>query len=194
MGRPKRSSLVALPWSEAHGRVLAAVVLAAEGLHLRAIADRADLPYSVVQREVDRLEQGGLVTSTKFHTARVVRPNIHNRLFPELRALLLKAYGPVEVLRQLLVDEETIEAAYLFGSWAARYEGEWGEPPADLDVLIVGATPPRRVEELEADAEDRLGQPVQITLVPPRDWHSRKSGFVRTVRQRPLVAILSEIE
>jgi predicted nucleotidyltransferase len=194
MGRPRRAPLLPLPWSEAHGRVLAAIVLAEDGLHLRAIADRTGLPYSVVQREVDRLERGDLVSSTKVHTARVVSANTQNRLYPELRALLLKAYGPREVLEELLVGEESVAAAYLFGSWAARYEGQWGEGPADIDVLIVGTMPAQRVDELEAEAEERLGQPVQITVVPRNDWRSGKAGFVRTVRQRSLVPIAGEIE
>ncbi len=95
-------------------------------------------------------------------------------------------------MRQLLSDEPGISAAYLFGSWAARYEGQWGEPPADIDVLIIGEMPSRQVEELEGEAEDKLGLPVQITVVPPDDWRSARAGFVRTVRKRPLVPIVAE--
>jgi predicted nucleotidyltransferase len=189
MGRPRRPPLAPLPWSEAHGRVLATVLLAPEALHLRAIADLTQLPYSVVQREVDRLERGDFVKTTKFHTARVVRANEQHFLFPELRALLLKAYGPTVVLRELLANEGGIDAAYLFGSWAARYEGQWGDSPADVDVLVVGSMPLARAEELEAKAEDLLGQPVQLTVVPSEEWRRGKAPFVQTVRQRPLVPI-----
>ena len=35
-----------------------------------------------------------------------------------------------------------MEEAYIFGSWARRYEGELGPPPADIDVLIVGDADP----------------------------------------------------
>ncbi|MGH2970857.1 MAG: ArsR family transcriptional regulator [Gaiellaceae bacterium] len=174
--------------------MLAAVLLASDGLHLQAIAERAGVPYSVVQREVDRLERAHVVESKKLHTARVVRANIAHPLFAELRALLLKAYGPVEIMRELLVVEPGIKVAYLFGSWAARYEGRWGEPPADIDVLVVGELPVRRVESIEVEAEDTLGQPVQITVVPPEEWRSRGTAFVRTVRQRPLVPIVDESE
>lgn len=134
------------------------------------------------------------MSSTKVHTARVARPNLQHWLFPELRALLIKAYGPETVVRDLLVDEPSITAAFLFGSWAARYHGVWGEPPADVDVLIVGSVPLRRVEELEAEAEDKLGLPVQITVVPPDQWRSGEAGFVRTVKQRPLVTIVGDAE
>ncbi|MGH2933977.1 MAG: MarR family transcriptional regulator [Gaiellaceae bacterium] len=193
MGRARRPPLVPLPWSEAQGRVLAAVVLAGEGLHLRAIADRTGLPYSVVQREVNRLERARLADSTKIHTARVVRANAAHPLYPELRALLLKAYGPGEVMRELLATEPGVVDAYLFGSWAARYEGEWGEPPADIDVLVIGKMPMRSVERIEAEAEDRLSQPVQITVVPDDVWSSGKTAFVRTVRARPMVRIFGEL-
>jgi predicted nucleotidyltransferase len=132
------------------------------------------------------------VSSTRFQTARVVRPNTEHWLFPELRALLLKAYGPVEIVRSLLADEPGVSCAYLFGSWAARYEGQWGEPPEDIDVLVVGEVPLRRAEELEAEAEVKIGQPVQLTVVPPEEWRIGTTGFVRTVRQRPLVPILDE--
>jgi hypothetical protein len=98
MGRARTSPLAPLLRSDALGRVLAAIVLNPESMHLRAISDRTQLPYSVVQREVDRLERDHLVKSTRFATARVVRPNIDHPLFPELRALLLKAFGPREVL------------------------------------------------------------------------------------------------
>jgi predicted nucleotidyltransferase len=122
----------------------------------------------------------------------MVRPNTKHWLFPELRALLLKAYGPIEQLSNLLADEPGVSAAYLFGSWAARYEGQWGDSPADIDIIVVGDVSLMRVEELEAEAEDKLGHPAQITVVPPRDWRAGKTGFVRTVRQRPLVPILDE--
>lgn len=158
-------------------------------MHLRAISEHTQLPYSVVQREIDRLEKGHLLRSTRFASSRIVRPNENHPLLPELRALLLKAYGPREVLSELLATEGGIAEAYIYGSWAARYRGEWGEPPADVDVLLVGKVQPSRREELEAEAEDFLGQPVQIEVVAPRDWTAERSTFVRTLKQRPLVPI-----
>jgi hypothetical protein len=44
------------------------------------------------------------------------------------------------VLAEELGGVEGIDSAYLFGSWAARYAGEAGRPPADLDVPVIGAT------------------------------------------------------
>jgi hypothetical protein len=188
MGRP-RASLLAPLWSEATARVLAAALLAPESLHIQAISDRTELPYSVVQREVDRLEKARLLKSTKFGQSRVVRPDERHPLLPELRALLLKAYGPIEALSTLLDGERGVESAYLHGSWAARYLGEPGPPPADVDVILVGNVSPRRREELEAEAQDLLGQPVQIETALRNEWDADGSAFIRTVKSRPIVPI-----
>jgi predicted nucleotidyltransferase len=189
MGRSRRSALAPILRSEAQARILATLFLSPESRHLRALSDLAAQPYSVVQREVDRLEAADLVRSKRSGTSRVVRANPDHPLFSELRALLLKAYGPGELIGELLEREAEVEAAYLYGSWAARYDGAWGTPPADIDVLLVGRVSADRTTELEAAAEERLGQPVQIVVLPPAEWREATSPFVRTVKQRPLVVI-----
>lgn len=189
MGRPRASALVPILRSEAMARTLASVLLSPEALHIRDIADRAGVSYSVVHREVERLERAGLVATAKFGAARVVRPVESHPLYPELRSLLLKAYGPRDVLAELIADVPGVTEAYLYGSWAARYLGDWGAHPQDLDVAVVGKPQIRRIEEIEAEAEDRLGQPVHIHVVGPTDWSSQQSPFIRTVRSRPMVSL-----
>ena len=175
--------------SEALARVLATAFLAPDALNVSEIAKSQSLSYSVVQREIDRLEGAGIVHSERFAQSRVVRVNDRHRLYPELRALLLKSYGPEAVLAELLDRVGGVEAAYLFGSWAARYHGEWGPAPADVDVLVVGQPDPREIEDLAADAEDRLGMRVEPVVVAPDAWRTARTPFVRTVRDRPLLPI-----
>src|ERR671938_515232 len=102
MGRDELTPFFRTP---SQGRVLAAVLLA---------------------RPEDRLERYGLVTSERFAQARVVRPNERSAYLGDLRSLVLKAYGPAVVLGELLAPLDGIEAAYVFGSWAARLAGETG--------------------------------------------------------------------
>jgi len=104
----------------------------------------------------------------------------------------LKAYGPRKVLADCLRGERGIEAAFLFGSWAARYQGEWGPPPADVDVVVIGRPSITRMEEVETDAEGILGQPVQLTVVPADVWKRASDPFVQTVRARPLVPVTDD--
>lgn len=55
-----------------------------------------------------------------------------------LTDLLAVTYGPLPVLTDLLSAATGVEEAYIYGSWAARYLGEPGSVPQDVDVLAVG--------------------------------------------------------
>jgi predicted nucleotidyltransferase len=169
--------------------VLSAIYLSPDALHIQAIAERTAVPYSTVQREVDRLEAAGLVATRRFGSARVARPNESHLLHPELRMLLIKSYGPQFVLSDLLRHESGVERSFVFGSWADRYHGNWGAPWSDVDVALVGDVTPRRAEELEAEIEDRFGFPTHVVVVPPATWDTADDPFIRTVKDRPLVEV-----
>src|SRR5439155_10027404 len=100
-----------------------------------ALGRRANVPSSTAHREVERLERYGVVTSERFAQSRVVRVNEQVPYVDDLRSLVVKAYGPSAVLAELLGAVDGVEAAYVFGSWAARLLGEQGPPPRDVDVL-----------------------------------------------------------
>jgi hypothetical protein len=46
--------------------------------------------------------------------------------------------GPHYVIGQQLAEVDGLPEAVLYGSWAARFQGEPGELPNDIDVLIAG--------------------------------------------------------
>ena len=48
-----------------------------------------------------------------------------------------------------------VDAVYLFGSWAARYAGQRGRAPADIDVLVIGR-PDRHELDEAVQARSRL--------------------------------------
>jgi MarR family len=186
-----RDELTPLFRSPAQGRILAVVLLARpeERLTISEIGRRADVPSSTTHREVDRLERFGLVTSERFAQARVVRPNESNPYLGDLRSLVLKAYGPAAVLGELLAPLASIDAAYVFGSWAARLGGEAGPPPGDVDLLVVGTPDPAALDAAMQEAEGTLGREVQPTVVAPGEWESGQSPLLRTIKERPLVPL-----
>jgi len=78
-----------------------------------------------------------------------------------------------------------------YGSWAARYHGEPGPVPVDVDVLIVGSADPNDLDEVAIAAQQRLGRAVNIRRVRPATWHDPDptDPFLASVRARPLVAL-----
>lgn len=177
--------------SRGQGRLLARVFLhPEEPIPLAGLAREVGLDAATVLREVNRLEQAGLVVSTRIGRARVVRPDERSPFYPELSALLFKAFGPATVLARRLTGVQGIEAAYVFGSWASRYHGELGPAPGDIDLLVVGRPDRRTLGQVCREASRELGLEVTPTIVPKDAWDSDKTGFVRSLKKEPLVTLL----
>lgn len=153
---------------------------------------RTGIPQQTISREVDRLSKAGLLKVRSLGRMKLVEANQDSTYFPELRALLLKAAGPAVVLGDRLRRIPGIDEAYVFGSWARRYEGEIGPPPADVDVMVVGDADPDAVEAACLQAGRRLGLEVNPVVLSGAEWRRSRSGFVRHVRKGPLVQVLSD--
>jgi predicted nucleotidyltransferase len=157
-----------------------------------SIADlerRTGIPQQTLSREIDRLTRAGVVTSRQMGRMKLVEANRDSPYFPDLRSLLLKAVGPAEVIRDRLAPIPGIEEAYLFGSWAQRYEGELGPPPSDIDVLVIGDPDPDDVDAACRSVQRELGLEVNPVVLTRREWESGKSGFLRQIRRGPLVPL-----
>ena len=183
--------------SPGQARLLARLLLD-DGRRWRSLTELSRwvrLAPSSVQREVDRLARAGLVETERVGNVRRVRANMDSPFFPELRGLVVKAFGPVPVLGAALSRVPRVEKAYLFGSWARYHLAPhmMQEPPRDIDVLVVGLPDPNRVYQACAVAERELGLEVSPTIVDPGSWsragHADAPAFVRAVRTSELVPL-----
>jgi predicted nucleotidyltransferase len=147
------------------------------------------IPQQTVSREVGRLLNAGLLAGRRVGRLHFVKPNEASPYFLELAGLLLKALGPRSVLGERLAGMDGVEEAYLFGSWARRYEGEPGPPPGDIDVVLIGEPDIDAVYEACREASAILGQEVNPVVLMPAEWRSNRSGFVRELRKGTLVAL-----
>ena len=176
--------------SNTQGDILAALFLdTGREWTVADIARQVDSPYSLVHREVLRLVHGGIARDRRVGRARLVQANENYALVAPLQQIVLATYGPRAVLGQELQGVAGIEQALIYGSWAARYAGEEGTPPRDIDVLLVGTTPRKLLEQIAQTAGNRLAQEVNITRVSPEIWASTTDLFIKTIRERPHVEI-----
>jgi DNA-binding transcriptional ArsR family regulator len=159
-------------------------------LSLTEIAARTGAPHPSVYREIQRAEQAGLVTSRKIGNTRLVRANTASPYYSGLAEILTRAFGVPAVLAEALRDVNGITAAYVYGSWAARHEGQPGQRPVgDIDVLILGEPDRDQLYASLSTAEERLARPVQATI-RDSDWLQSGSGaFHDTITSRPLLRL-----
>jgi DNA-binding transcriptional ArsR family regulator len=176
--------------SDGQARLLARLYLRPErATTLSALARELDLSHTTLSREADKLERAGLIRSERVGNQRRLHPNEESVYFPALRDLLLRAFGPVPLMERALRRTAGIEKAFLYGSWAARYLGEAGDAPNDLDLLVVGSPQRTALARVGRDLEHQLGYDVNPTVVPAAEWESKKSGFLQSVARGPLVEL-----
>lgn len=83
-----------------------------------------------------------------------------------------------------------VEQVVIFGSWAARYQGQVGPPPNDVDVLVVGAVDRADVYEAADRAGGRLGIQVNPLIRTSMQWAEPQHALVAQVRESPHVKVL----
>jgi hypothetical protein len=93
---------------------------------LTELAGRVGSSVATAQREVTPAEETGVITSRRLGSTRLVTAAT-SPLTEPLTELMLRSFGPRQVVAEELADLPGIDFAFLFGSWAARYEGQHGD-------------------------------------------------------------------
>ena len=180
MDRQPAPALLPILRSQQQGEILALLLGDPDlELSLTEIAVRTGAPHPSVYREIQRAEQAGLVTSRKIGNTRLVRANTASPYYDGLAEILTRAFGVPAVLAEALRDVNGITVAYIYGSWAARHEGQPGQRPVgDIDVLILGEPDRDQLYAALSTAEERLARPVQATI-RDRDWLEPRAAACR---------------
>jgi len=184
-------SLLPILRSQQQGEILALVLGDPDlELSLTGIAERTGAPHPSVHREIQRAERAGLVTTRKVGNTRLVRADTASPYYAGLADVLTRAFGVPAVLAGVLRPVQGIGDAYIYGSWAARHEGQAGpRPVGDIDVLILGEPDRDQLYDALGAAEKRLGRPVEAAI-RDADWLDAGSGsFHDTVTSRPLLRL-----
>lgn len=186
----ERPALLPLLRSRNQLRLLATLLLAPTRRYtISELAEETGIPQPSVSREVANLLSTSVLMASTDRRRKVVQANTGSAIYPELASLLLKTVGPKVVLETALEGVRDVDEAYIYGSWAARYVGEPGSEPQDIDLLIVGTPAVQDIRRRADVASEQLGRDVNVTVLSPSEWSAATSGFVSHVRGSPLVAL-----
>jgi predicted nucleotidyltransferase len=147
-----------------------------------------------VQRELASLAHSGLLTVTSQGNQKHYKANEGAPVFQELRGLVLKTSGLVDVLRSFLAPVASeIEAAFVYGSVAKRQD----TAASDIDLMVIsGSVGYADLFPLMEEAGAALGRKVNPTIYTPAELSKRikqKNAFTtRVLTQEKLWVIGSE--
>jgi len=164
--------------------------LDAQELHVREIARRAHLNEATVRQELKRLIGLGLVVCRRDGNRTYCRAEKGHPAYADLRGLVLKTSGLLDVLRRAL-KHPRIRAAFVFGSLAAGTE----KAHSDLDLMVIGECGLRELSGLLENVADELGREVNPHVLSREELARRRKArdhFVTTVLAGPKLFVVGD--
>lgn len=185
------SPLLPMLRSRVQGDMLATLFLNPDrSFSLTDLARRAHPSVRAVHSEANRLVGAQWVTEERVGNNRMLRANTQTIIARPLSDLLLVTYGPLPVLSDALSGLAGIDHAYIYGSWAARYQGRSGGIPKDINLLVVGDVDPDDVIGAVEAAGRRLEREVNVRRVRAERWtDAADDPFLVSVQSQPLVEL-----
>jgi DNA-binding transcriptional ArsR family regulator len=187
--RNKAPALFPVFRSTAQAEILAAALLHPDReLTITDLSRLLDIPFATVSDEIARLLEAQILIARQVGRAKLLRANPHNRLVRPLAEIVLATMGPQLIVREAFAGIPGIERLLIYGSWAARYQGQPGPPPNDIDVLVVGK-PDRAAVYAAADTvEQRSGLPVNPVIASNKRWNDSADPLITEIKSSPYVA------
>lgn len=166
-----------------------------ERFYLREILRAAGGGSGAVQRELKGLVEAGLVRRESVGQLVYFSANQDAAIFPELRAIVEKTAGAVDVLRGALAPflglGRRIDLALIYGSVAAGRK----TARSDIDLLIVGRVLLSEIIPALRAAESRLGREINPTLYPMDEFKAKihaGAPFLKRVLASPLLYVVGD--
>jgi len=154
------------------------------------LSARLSIPQSTVSTEVQRLTDAGVLVVRAVGRSRLVRANTDSKLVGPLTELLTLTFGPHVVIADEFAELADTDRVLIYGSWAARYHGQRGRLPNDVDVLVIGSPDRTATHATAARAERRLGMPVNPLVCSPQRWTAAADPLIQEIEASAQVTVL----
>jgi DNA-binding transcriptional ArsR family regulator len=149
------------------------------------LARRMGVPPSSLQRELRNLTAVGILKAHRQGRMAHYQANVDSPIFGELRGLLLKTAGLVDVVADALGPlREKLRAAFIYGSVAAGQQDD----VSDIDLLVVGTAAPSEVALPLRQAGPLLGREINATVYTPTEFGRKRAAgehFLTQVVSKP---------
>jgi len=137
-----------------------------ERFYVREAAKLLRKNPSGVKRELDKLEEMGIVFSEKVANLKYFQANKNSPLFSELKDLIAKSLGLPGALKSLL-RANGVKIAFLYGPYAE------GEDPSIVDLVVIGPSTPTLLIGLQ-DIEKKFGKKINCSVVEESEYKLKK--------------------
>lgn len=159
------------------------------------IMELANSGRGAVQRELERLLQGGLVSVQMIGTQKHYQANPESPLFDELCSILQKTVGLSGPIREALESlPELPRLALIYGSVAKRVDTSG----SDIDLLVVSDTTElEQFYDVLMPVEQVLARPISLTLYTEGEYQRQReenNPFLGRVLSGPTINLIGSAD
>ena len=186
----RKSSIANALFSRTQQQLLSALLVnSRQPVYAADLARQFRVRASTLHRDLRKLTQAGILKTSRSGNRTYFQANEVCPVFPELRSLLIKTSGLVDVLQgELAPLAAKLTVAAVYGSMASGTETSG----SDIDLLVVGSAKMMDLVPMLERAGGQLGRQINPTLYTARELSQKAHGshFVQSVLGKPLLFVL----
>lgn len=135
----------------------------------RQIEQKILFPIRAIQRELINLCNIGLLNKRASGNRNYYSLNKDYPIRNELKNIILKSTGIVEVLSRYLSQNQDIELAFIYGSYAKDKENLL----SDIDLFVIGNISSRKLSSILNKEKQNLDREINFNLYPKEEFLKR---------------------
>lgn len=161
-----------------------------ERFYVRQLAGLLKEDLANLSKELKRLEQLNILSYVKQGNQKYYYVNEKNPVYGELRGLVVKTIGLIDVLQQeFKAISSKIKLVFIYGSFAK----EKANLKSDIDLMVVGKVSFGEVTAILERAEKKLGREINPVVMDEKEMKERiknKDHFLTRVWEEPKIWLL----
>ena len=162
-----------------------------QSFYANEIARWAQVGKGSLMRELDRLNQAGILTLKRQGNQTHYQANAACPIYGELQSIVRKTFGIGEQLQAALAPlTDHLVWAFVYGSIAKGSD----HSGSDIDLMLIGENLDYAdVMERLLSVEERLGRSINPTIYTPADWLAKKAAgnsFVVRVSEQDKINLI----
>jgi DNA-binding transcriptional ArsR family regulator len=132
---------------------------------------RTGLAVATVRQELQKLLRMQLVEAQRSGNRLYYRANKAHPLYTDIRNIVLKTSGMVDILRDAL-DKKDVKIAFVFGSVASNQEGA----TSDVDLMLIGDVGLRTLSGWLSGISEQIAREINPHVIKRAEFRKRKQS------------------
>lgn len=163
-----------------------------ENYYVRELAGIIGEDPGNLSRELRRMEEDGLYTSSIRGKAKFYSLNRNYPLFDELKQIVFKTAGVEGSLKDIILKYKGISLAFIYGSYAKNKEKKY----SDIDLAVVGKFDRDKFTDDIRNLESRLNREINFTVYGEEEFKKaakEKGSFLNLVIKEKVIILKGRI-